>query len=88
MNDWTPFNAAGLMRPTAFFVLRVAVFFLIGGALFRAFARRRMRGMGFGPHFADKIRAMSEEEYATFKNRFQGRCVGRNQEGDQAKMMI
>ena len=72
-----------------FFVLRVAVFFMIGGALFRVFARRRMKGLGFGPNFADKIRAMSDEEYAGFKAKFQGRCAGRrNSEADQAKMMI
>ena len=38
---------------------------------------------------ADKIRAMSDEEYAGFKAKFQGRCAGRrNSEADQAKMMI
>ncbi len=60
-----------------FFILKVALFFMIGGTLFRVFARGRMKRHGFGPHFADKIRAMSDEEYETFKARFQGRCQRR-----------
>ena len=70
-----------------FFLLRVALFFLVVGTLFRVFGRRRMRGMGFGPNFADKIRAMSDEEYAAFKDRFQGACQ-RNRVTDESKMMI
>ncbi len=70
-----------------FFLLRIALFFLVVGTLFRIFVRRKFSGMGFGPNFADKIRAMSDEEYAAFKEKFQGHC-SRNRTTDEAKMMI
>lgn len=59
-----------------FFVLRVAAAVLIAGALFRLFAERRFRRYrpGIYPAFADKIRNMSDDEYARFKERFQSRC--------------
>lgn len=56
-----------------FFVLKVLIFFLIIGFIFRIFRGRRY----YGPHgwaYADKIRQMSDEEYETFKSRFGGRC--------------
>ena len=68
-----------------FFLLRVLVFFLIIGALFRLFGGRRFRrggwgpgrGYGYMPAFADRIRQMSDEEYNQFKQRFEyGRCGG------------
>ncbi|WP_461043226.1 hypothetical protein [Spirosoma harenae] len=68
-----------------FFLLRVLVFFLIIGALFRLFGRRRYgrggwrpgRGYGYMPAFADRIRQMSDEEYSQFKQRYEyGRCGG------------
>ncbi|MDJ1503172.1 hypothetical protein [Xanthocytophaga agilis] len=60
-----------------FFLLRIVLFIVIIGALFRLFARRR-----FGPsghrrsftHFTDRIRSMSDEEYTAFKQRSQDRC--------------
>ncbi len=72
-----------------FFILKVVLFFAIGGTLFRLFARGHMKGRGFGPNFADKIRDMSDEEYEAFKARFQGGCRRRGSvETDQSKMMI
>lgn len=61
-----------------FFVLRVAVFVLIVGLLFRLF-RRGSRGPGSWrqerfTRFADKVRNMTDEEYAQFKERFQYGC--------------
>lgn len=64
-----------------FFILRVAIVFLIVGGLFRIFrGRGRWRGgpHGYGPGsfrsghrlaFADKVRAMSDEEYTQFKQK-------------------
>lgn len=60
-----------------FFVLRVAVFFLILGIVLRLFVGRRR----FGVHlmnrriaFADRIRNMNEEEYKRFKAGFATGC--------------
>ncbi|MCH5689000.1 hypothetical protein LWM68_34955 [Niabella sp. W65] len=63
-----------------FFVLRVVTVVLIVGLLFRLFGRR-----SWGPgnrrqerftRFADKVRNMTDEEYAQFKERFQYGCGG------------
>ncbi len=63
-----------------FFLLRVAVLVLIVGLLFRLFGRG-----SWGPgsrrqerftRFADKVRNMTDEEYAQFKERFQYGCSG------------
>lgn len=67
-----------------FFLLRAFLFILIIGGLIRLFAGRRF-GRGFGgarfrPVFADKIRNMSEDEYAQFKQKFQRRCGNGNKE--------
>lgn len=74
-----------------FFILKVALFFLVCGTLMRLFARGRMRhggmrGMGFGPAFADKIRGMSDEEYDAFKTKFEGRC-GKRKRNPEADMI-
>ncbi|QMW06532.1 hypothetical protein [Spirosoma foliorum] len=81
--------AAGVLLGAAlfimpFFLIRLVVFFLIIGALFRLFGGRRFRrggwgqgrGYGYMPAFADRIRQMSDEEYNQFKQRFEqgGRC--------------
>ncbi|HOZ84845.1 MAG TPA: hypothetical protein PK191_05105 [Niabella sp.] len=71
---------AGVLLGTAiffipFFVLRVLVLIIIVGILFRLFGRRRF-GSGWHPGFADKIRNMSNEEYAQYKARFGHRCGG------------
>lgn len=63
-----------------FFVLRVAVVVLIVGLLFRLFGGRRFR-RGYGgrhmfPKFADKIRNMSDDEYARFKENIRYGCGG------------
>lgn len=69
-------GAAAFFMP--FFLLRTILFFGVIGILFRLFIGRRMRagfgGRAFQPAFADKIRNMSDEEYAAFKSRFQGNC--------------
>lgn len=61
-----------------FFLIRVFIFILIVGALFRLFGGGRF-GRGWGRHwgyggsipaFADRIRQMSDEEYTEFKNGF------------------
>ncbi|WP_114792171.1 hypothetical protein U0035_10005 [Niabella yanshanensis] len=72
-----------------FFVLRVAVFVLIVGLLFRLFGRR-----SWGPgsrrqerftRFADKVRNMTDEEYAQFKERFQYGCGGQHHKTTMAQ---
>ncbi|WP_080055224.1 hypothetical protein [Spirosoma aerolatum] len=65
-----------------FFLLRVILFFILIGTLFRLFGRGhfrrggwRSRRFGYMPAFADRIRQMSDDEYNQFKQRFeQGRC--------------
>ena len=54
-----------------FLLIKVMLFIVIAGALFRLF----WRGRGHYGRFAmaDKIRSMSDEEYTAFKNR-RGRC--------------
>lgn len=52
-----------------FFFVRILLFFLVIGAIFRLFAGRRFRGYrrSFDSHFTDNIRNMSDEEYSRFK---------------------
>jgi hypothetical protein len=62
-----------------FFLLRVALFVLLIGGAFRLIRGRRSERGGFGQGwhkshwqgrraaFADRIRTMTDEEYATFK---------------------
>lgn len=87
---------AGLLLGVAlfvmpFFLVRLVFFFLIIGALFRLFGggRRgwgRGRGFGYTPAFADRIRQMSDVEYAEFKQKYQGRCrEGHNSNAPEAK---
>ena len=63
-----------------FFVLRVAVFVLIIGLLFRLFGRGSWGPAGRRQErftrFADKIRNMTDEEYNQFRERFQYGCGG------------
>lgn len=66
-----------------FFLLRIALVFLVIGGLFRLFRGRGPRGYGWRGHspgsfggdrrlaFADKVRGMNDEEYAHFKEKFQ-----------------
>ena len=64
-----------------FFLLRVVLFFLLIGAVFRLFRGRGGRrgwepGRGSMPAFADRIRQMNDDEYNEFKQRFgRGRCA-------------
>lgn len=67
-----------------FVVLRIALFVLVFMLLFRLFTGRRFGrfgGRGMHPAFADRIRNMSDEEYADFKEKFGHGCGGpyRNQ---------
>ena len=64
-----------------FFVVKVLIFFLIIGFIFRVFGRRRYYGPS-GWAYADKIRGMSDEEYDSFKNKF-GRGCGYH--GDESR---
>ncbi len=76
---------AGLLLGVAlfvmpFFLVRLVFFILIIGALVRLFGGGRFRrgwgrgyGHGYTPAFADRIRQMSDAEYADFKQRYQGR---------------
>ena len=75
------FGAALFFIP--FFLLRVAAFFLIAGAIFRLFAGRRRFAGRFREHrlaFADNIRNMSDEEYAKFRNEMPHGCGPRTQQ--------
>lgn len=55
-----------------FFLVRVFVFFLLIGAIFKLMGGRR-RGM-HQYAFAHKFRHMSEEERASFMKNYNGRC--------------
>jgi len=63
-----------------FFILRVVLFLLIAGLVFRLFAgRRRHFGGPFAERrlaFTDHIRHMSDEEYVQFKQRAAQGCGG------------
>lgn len=78
---------AGLLLGAAlfilpFFLLRMFLFFLLIGGLFRLIRGRRRGYWGYGGPgrwghghrfaFTDRIRQMSDEEYAAFKQRKQG----------------
>ncbi len=58
-----------------FFLLRIALFFLLIGAIFRLFrGPRQWRHRGhWRTDFTDRIRQMSDEEYTEFKQRGFGR---------------
>ncbi len=59
-----------------FFILKVLVFFMIAGLLFRIFIGRRM-GRHMHQHrlaFVDNIRNMNDEEYARYKENFSRGC--------------
>lgn len=69
---------AGILAGAALFVMpfffvRILLFILIIGGLFRLFRGRGFRGWGYGfhPAFADTIRHMSEEEYQAFRQKFE-----------------
>lgn len=65
------FGAAAFFAP--FFFLKAIFFFMIIGFIMRMFWWRRHAwhyGYQYQTIFADKIRSMSEEEYAEFKNKF------------------
>lgn len=71
--------AAGILLGAAafympFFLIRTLLFILIIAALLRLFVRPRFGGRGFQVAFANKIRTMSDEEYAGFKKKLESRC--------------
>lgn len=60
-----------------FFLLRFLLFFLIIGAFIRFFVGRKFRRgwrPGFHTSFADRIRNMTDEEYAAFKQQYSYGC--------------
>ena len=63
-------GAASYYAP--FFLVKAIIFILIVGALFRLFRGGRGRWRQFA--FADRIRAMSDEEYSVFKTKYPGHC--------------
>ena len=84
---WRPI-AIGVLVGTAayfmpFFMLKGFLFFFLIAGLFRFFFFRRMGWGGHGNYmhvvYADHLRNMSEDDYAKYKERFQGRggCGGR-----------
>lgn len=80
-NQFLKFVLGGILLGTAlffipFFVLKVFVFFLIIGLLFRIFSRPRYHGWRrWAWANPDNIRNMSDEEYEKFKARFrQAHC--------------
>jgi hypothetical protein len=64
-----------------FFVLKVLIFILVAGMIFRLFGRRRWAEPA-GWAYADKIRHMSDEEYDHFKEKFRSHCRGFRNEDD------
>ncbi len=56
-----------------FFLVRVFVFFLLVGAIFKLMSGGR-RGMHYRYAFAHKFRNMSEEDRKTFMQKHGGRC--------------
>jgi hypothetical protein len=68
------FGVAAYFMP--FFLIKVFLVMVILGAFFRLLGGGRHRSMGHGYRhaFADSIRNMSDEEYASFKAKWQGRC--------------
>lgn len=71
-------GAAFFVMP--FFLLKLFLFFMIIGAIFRLVWGGKHRRGGWGPGYkfamADKIRNMSDEEYNTFKNNVQQNHCG------------
>ncbi|MBA9075236.1 hypothetical protein GGR22_003419 [Flavobacterium gossypii] len=81
-----------LIGALAFFAFQLVITFLIIGGIIMLLSRRRFdrRAFGnerFGGHrfaFADKIRNMNDEEYDSFKKRFENRsCRNRNKTTEQ-----
>ncbi len=69
-----------------FFLLRAFFLFIVFGGLMRLFIGAKLRrGKRFMlPVFADKIRNMSDEEYAGFRERYNGGgCGRRNRFGNE-----
>lgn len=60
-----------------FFLLRLFLVFLIIGTFFRFFIGRRF-GRRFNPAFTDRIRNMNDEEYKSFKEKFNNGCRERS----------
>ena len=56
-----------------FFLLRVLLVFIILGTFFRFFIGRRF-GRRFNPAITDRIRSMNDEEYKSFKEKFNNGC--------------
>jgi hypothetical protein len=63
-----------------FFLFKALMLFFIAGALFKFMFRHRWRRHFWAyqvPAFADRIRSMSDDEYANFRDKFTQRCGAR-----------
>ena len=72
-----------LIGALAFFAFKVVIALVVVGLLFKLFGRGRYGSGRFGDHrlaFADRIRAMDEDEYQNFKTRFAGKCGPRGEQ--------
>ncbi len=72
-----------LIGALAFFAFKVVIALVVVGLLFKLFGGGRYGSGRFGDHrlaFADRIRAMDEDEYQSFKTRFAGKCGPRNEQ--------
>lgn len=66
-----------LIGAFAFFAFKVFITFLVFGLIFMIFGRAFHGRSGYHGHhlaFADRIRSMSDEEYAGFKNKMATGC--------------
>ena len=70
-----------------FFLLKIIFFIVLISFLFRIFFWRR-GGWNHYRHynlaFADKLRGMSEEQYAEFKNNFNHTCCGHDYHSEKS----
>ncbi len=64
-----------------FFLIRVFIFFLLLGAIFKLMGGRR-RGMHYRYAYAHKFHNMSEEERKAFMSRYGNYCGGYPMHGD------
>lgn len=80
-----------LIGALAFFAFHLVITFLIIGGIIMLLSRRRFDRHAFGDQrfgghrfaFADKIRNMNDEEYDSFKKRFENRgCRNRSKTTD------
>ena len=66
----------------SFIVLRLALIMLVGGALYRLFARPRGYNHGYQSAFAQQAQAIGDERFDYFKAKFQERYDYHHQQND------